>query len=97
MPKFAKKTFAISAVKYNGLKSHSDEINHWVDGGNEPVDNDIRPMYLITSNSEVALIVHPGDWIIKEPDGTFDVYSEECFNAAYLKLPEEEAEESQNE
>ena len=54
-------------------------------------------MYLITSDSEVALLVQPGDWIIKEPDGTFDVYNEERFNATFLKLLEEEAEESQNE
>ena len=97
MPKFARKTFAISAVQYNGLKSHTDEIKRWVHEGNEPPEYDIRPMYLITPDSEIALIVHPGEWIVKESDGTFDAYSEELFNATYLKLPEEEAEESQDE
>ena len=97
MPKFAKKTLAIYAVKYNGLKSHTDEIKRWVHEGNEPPDYDIRSMYLITPGSEDALLVHPGEWIVKEPDGTFNAYSEERFNAMYLKLPEEDEEESRDE
>ena len=93
MPKFTRKTFAISAVQYNGLKSHADEIRRWVHGGNEPQDYDIKTMFLTTPESEFAELVHPGEWIIKEPDGTFNVYSEERFDAMYLELPEEEEEE----
>ena len=86
MPKFTKKPVTISAVQFNGSSTHAGQIESWMKGGEEPLENgihtrDIRPMYIETS--EGVMTASPGDWIIKGVKGEFYPCKPDIFKETY--------------
>ena len=87
MPKFIIKSFPVTEVQYNGLKKHSDQILHWINGGKEPenewpelTDDNAIKIRSFTIPARLGLMtVELGDWIIKEADGTFGVCNDETY------------------
>ena len=89
MSTFIIKALPVTAVQYNGLKDHADQIKDWVNGGKEPKDQRDA-----TESNQIDLdlgmmVVEPGDWVVKGVDGRFGACSAEVFEDMYMRLGDE--------
>ena len=86
MPKFTKKPVTVTAVRFNGSTTHANQIENWVNGGEEPKKDgihtrDIRPIILKTPTGIITATL--GDWIVKDANGEFSLCKPDIFTALY--------------
>ena len=102
MPKFKRKSHPFTAVQYNGLKDHSDQILHWINGGKEPEnewpeltdDNAIKIRSFTIPVNDGLMSVETGEWVIKEIDGSFRPCSPDVFDDLFVEIGEEHEDDS---
>ena len=89
MSKFIIKTLPVTAIRYNGLKEHGDQIIDWVNGGKEPEDQRYDPKAVHIDLDLGMMVVVPGDWVVRGGDGRFGICAPEVFEDMYMGLGDE--------
>ena len=89
MSTFIIKALPVTAVQYNGLKDHADQIKDWANGGKKPEDQRYDPKAVHIDLDLGMMVVEPGDWVVKGVDGRFGACSAEVFEDMYMGLGDE--------
>ena len=91
MPKYHKRPIEVEATQWFKMGDHPGVIECWYSGDRI---NICQCGYLFSEHGKVALptykttIVHPGDWIVTDPNGEISVVKDSEFREMYEVVEE---------
>ena len=82
MPQYRRKASLVEAIRFKGPENYIDCLAFMCP--NDPRVPDGRTYNdVAVCTREGFRRVHPGDWIVKHPDGSLETYLDEGFKALY--------------
>lgn len=89
--KYIKKPRGIEAIQFTDMDSYM-KIVQWMKDNKCTYaladEVEYRTNIILLPSHRGTIVIHEGDWIIKEIDGSFIPCANELFKAIYIKIPD---------